>query len=357
MAHAQPVVSPPLYLDTHIVETLTQGWKEAPQAQLSLMHHLTASTNVIPLEWGGRHPLPEKQFTAAHAYYRMAWYTQVSVRLGRRSLVYTRGVMQNYTGSPGAAQLYLDSMGKGASFLREYRVDAYMNNSEVTSWTLEQSILLQTSEGEGAMAFGVSLLDTHRVQQGHLSGKMRHWQFQGDLCLNTTRGLPQGRTRGRGIAIHTAIVLPLPQGGRIGLWAENVLSVIWQQRLQQIRARVLTNTVIPDADGFLRAAPLLSGTVQEAERRLSLQPRYTLGAFLPRGASGFAVLIHRDTDWKYWVVYVRGGIRLAWLWPQGVYACEWRTGPWQWQIGMSHLQIDRVHHVRLTVRWTSPLRE
>ncbi|MCS6831434.1 MAG: hypothetical protein NZ749_12435 [bacterium] len=339
------------------MEALTQGRQEASPARLTVQYQIAASTNVMPLEWGSRKPLPEIQFTEAHAYYHTVWQVRVSITSGRYRLSYLRGAVQNYTGSPGAAQLYLDSQSTGIRYFREYVVDANMNNSEVTSWTLEQSIPLRTRQGEGNLVLGFSLLDTHRVQQGNLRGDMLFWQLQGDLRLDTTRGLPAERARGWGMAVHVAVFAPLSRGACVGLWAENLLSAVWRQRVQQIRARVLTNTVIPDADGFLRAAPLLSGTVQEAERRLSIQPRYTLGAFLPRGASGLAVLIHKDTDWKYQVVYVRGSFRLAWSLPQGIYACEWRTGQWQWLIGASHLQIDRVNHALLTVRWTSPLGE
>lgn len=350
-----PLLLPPVYPDTRIVDALCGEEETGDSPRCSVFCEVSASTNVMPLEWSRRRPLPDVQFTGQHAYYRAASYMQVALSLGSYRLRYARGVMQNYTGSPGAAQLYLDTQGSGIRYFHEYDADVYMNNSEVTSWTLEQSVPLHTARGGGVLQLGISLLETHRVQQGNLRGAMRFWQFQGDLALDTTRGLPAEKARGWGAAVHVALRWHLPHGVRAGVWAENVLSAVWGQRLQQIRARVLTNTVVPDADGFLRAAPFLSGTVQEGERRLRVQPRYTLGMLLPYGTANAVLLVQKDTDWRYHLVYARGSSRLQWTLSPAQYAYEWRTGSWRWRIGTSHLQLRRAQQVCVTVQWSSPL--
>lgn len=346
---------PPVYPDTRIVDALCEEEQVRDSPQCSVFCEVSASTNVMPLEWSRRRPLPDVQFTGAHAYYRTASYLQVALSLGSYRLRYTRGVMQNYTGSPGAAQLYLDTQGSGIRYFREYDAEVYMNNSEVTSWTLEQSVPLHTARGEGVLQWGISLLETHRVQQGNLRGAMRYWQFQGDLALDTTRGLLAEDAQGWGAAAHVAVILPLAHGARVGVWGENLLSAIWGQRLQQIRAKVQTNTVVPDADGFLRAAPFVSGTVREGERRLRVQPRYTLGVLLPQGRFSTLLLVQKDTDWRYHLVYARGSSRLQWTLSPTQYAYEWRTGSWRWRIGTSHLQLRRAQRVCVTVQWSSPL--
>lgn len=351
----QPLVLPPLQADVQIVDALLETQEEDTRPQVGVLYQIAARTNVIPLDWSSRRPLPDVQFSDRQAYYRTVSSLQVAVSLGRYRVRYTRGVTQNYTGSPGAAQLYLDSQGRGIRYFRQYDADVYMNNSEVTSWTLEQSVPLHAARGEGSLQLGVSLLETHRVQQGNLRGAMRFWQFEGDLALDTTRGLPAEDARGWGAAAHVALKWRFSHAVRAGVWAENVLSAIWGQRFQEIRAKVRTNTVIPDADGFLRAAPFLSGTIQKGKRRLTVQPRYTLGMALLQRRAGIVLLVQKDTDWRYQMVYARGSSRLLWSPSPAHYAYEWRTGAWRWQVGTSHAQPQRATRAFFTIQWSSPL--
>lgn len=353
---AQPVLLPPLYADCHIVETLMNGWQPA-EKRIEILHQISATTNVMPLEWGSRSRLPDLHFAGGKAYYRMTWYTQVAIASGKYRLLCTRGIVQEYTGSPGAAQLFLDAQGRGVQYFRYYDVDAYMNNSEVTSWTLEQSTPLRTKRGEGVLQVGVSLLDVHRIQQGNLRGNMLYWHFEGDLSLDTTRGLPPERESAWGAAAHLAVILPIAERERVGLWAENPLGIIWQRTVQQIRALVQTNTVIPDADGFLHAAPFLSGSVQEIRRTFRVQPRYTVGLFLPFKEQGIILLAQQGANRTYQVGYAKGGTRFFCILPEGIYTIEWRTGAWRFQAGTSSLRWDKARHAFLTIQWVSPLGE
>lgn len=355
-AFAQPVILPPLYSDSTIIEALVGGQTSASK-QVEILHQVAASTNVMPLEWGNRRRLPDSRFVGDKAYYQLIWYTQVAIRGGKYRLIYTRGVVQQYTGSPGAAQLFLDTQGRGVRYWRRYDVDAYMNNSEVTSWTLERSIPLRTKQGEGVLQTGVSLLDAHRIQQGNLRGNMLYWQFEGDLSLDTTLGLPPEQQRAWGGAIHCALVMPLGGGTRMGLWGENLLAQIWQRSVQQIRALVRTNTVIPDADGFLHEAPFLSGKVQETRKTFRIQPRYTIGTFIPVKQQALILLVQHSGEWTYQIGYAKGSNRVLYVLPKGIWACEWRTRTWRWQIGVSDLQLNRTKHAFLTVQWVSPLGE
>ena len=357
-ALSMPVPVPALYTDDQLIQMLVAGGDKTPeQAHLRLAFGLSARTNVMPLKWGTLKRLPPATFRGNTAYYEFERYSQVRVQKDRLRLMYTRCVIDRYDGSGGAAQLYLDSQGLGIRYFRQYDIKAAMNNADLSIWTIETLGNWATRFGEAFATWGISFINTHRIQQGHLLGDMWALQLQGHLTLDTTRGLPPSRAKGRGLSTHFGVVLPLPRQQRVGVWVENALGGIWEQRMQRIQAQVATNTVVPDADGFLRGVPFLEGTVQEITKPLVLQKRLTFGWCFPAGAGNVVMLLKSAPERAYVVGYVGRTNSIAVEVPSGQYVWYGHRGAWHWSVGISQLDFARVRQVRVNVAHILPLSE
>jgi hypothetical protein len=119
-------------------------------------------------------------------------------------------------------------------------------------------------------------------------------QFQGDLKLLTTRGLPESETRSNGVALDVAVVLPLSEQLRMGIWVENLFSRIWQRTLQDITAKVATNTVEPDADGFLHAVPFMQGRIDRRSLNAKAMRLWTIGMAWQQRKNHWLLLTEHD---------------------------------------------------------------
>jgi len=358
LCRSMPVHVPALYTDYRVIQMLVAGGAEIPeQAHLRVALELSARTNVMPLEWGTRQRLPTATFQGKSAYYELTRCVQVSVQKDRLRLMYTRFVIDRYDGSSGAAQLYLDSQGLGIRYFRQYDIKASMNNADLGTWTIETHSKWATRYGEASAMCAISLINTHRIQQGHLFGDMWALQLQGQLNLDTTRGLPPPRAQGWGLTTHFGVVVPLPRQHKVGVWVENALGGIWEQRMQRIQAQVATNTVVPDADGFLRGVPFLQGTVQEITKPLVLQKRLTFGWCAPAGAGNVVMLLKAAPERAYVVGYVGRANGIAIEVPRGRYVWYAHRGAWHWSVGISQMDFARARQVQVSLAYSLPLND
>ncbi len=313
---------------------------------------MQASTNVQPLL---RKADGNVLFTGEQGYYRFAALSEVRFSLPRWKLRYAFGVADRFEGDTGAVQLYLGGSNLSQFPSSDTAVSATMNRSAVNRWTLEHVIPIHRGHEEGWILLSGSLYLTRRVQQGTLTGRWQNAQFDGNLLLDTTRGLEPADTRGVGVGFHLALGVPLSDGWCFAFWGENLLGHVWQRKVQRISARVLTNTVIPDADGFLHAAPLLSGRIDTLSRDLSLRRRVTLG-LARRGETGaWLLLASQDAGREYTVGYASRRYWFLLTLPRREWQMAYRSGQWELVLGLSEVDPSRARHGSLLVRWAMPL--
>lgn len=348
---AQPMELPPLWSELECVQQLTATASE-PEHLLDTDFHLFARTNVHPLL---DDDATGEQFSAEYGYYCSATRYEIRVRSGRWCLRYAFGVAERYVGNDGAVRLYL--YGEDLLLIPpdNQPVRASLNRSAVNRWTLEHCVPLPGHHGEGLFVIAGSVYLSRRVQQGNLSGVWRSQQFDGNLVLDSTRGLNPSETRSAGAGLHLALVLPLSERWQAGFWGENVVGRLWQRKVRRITAQVQVNTIVPDADGFLHAAPLLSGRIDDLSRDLPLQRRYTLGLAHRAAAGSWLLFASHDSSWRFALGRTLPRGWLLWHLPDREVQLAWTAGQWQVLLGINHLNPIRSKHATLSISWSLPL--
>jgi len=246
-----------------------------------------------------------------------------------------------WRGNKGAAQLYLDVKSNAIDGMRVYDVVASLRRTHLHRWTLSYTTPIRLDRRLGQCTVALHWLRMHRLQHGILKGQMVLGQFQGDMNLLTTRGLPESETQSNGIALDVTIVVPLSDRLRAGIWVENFYSRIWQRTLQDITAKVATNTVEPDADGFLHAVPFMQGRIDRRSLNAKAKQAWAIGmAWQQRKGSWLLLAEHDAVGTKASVGYALtlGEKRSVWL---------MRTvGNGKWLVGVNmpqcqfHLSFD-----------------
>lgn len=356
VAVAAPLSVPPLSDEAERVdELLTSSPELSNRYNLAVRHHLSAGTNVMPLAWGNRKRVPTVRFIGEHASFQHATNNEMWLCVGHWRLRYASGLADNFEGSPGAAQLYLDSRAGEIDLTGNYIVRASLNRTALNRWTLEHRIPVKMPQGNVHLTLGASWLVVRRVQQGQLRGEMHAGQFDGNLLLDSTRGLPSPETTAQGMMWHLSAVAPVSERLRVGVWGEDLFGRVRGRRIQRVTARVLTDTVVPDADGFLHAAPLLHGRVDEFAYKLGVSSRWTVGAAMKQGSGHVLAYASHHTDWRYSIGY---GAPKSWILfhlPTKQWQIAYFTGGCNMVIGMSGIDLSRTKHVTLSVRWITGL--
>ncbi|MDW8320160.1 MAG: hypothetical protein RMM08_02245 [Armatimonadota bacterium] len=348
---AEPVALPPLWTESFWVQHLT-SLPVTNGERLETGYHLFARTNVRPLLQSGQSLQP---FARGYGYYRFASLSEIRLHLSRWRVSYAFGVADHFEGDGGAVHLYLGGLNLAQLPTSDADVTATLNRSAVNRWTVEHLLPLQCKHGEGWLLLAGSLYLSRRIQQGALSGRWHNAQFDGDLLLDTTRGLDAGDTRSTGWGLHLALSVPLSARWRVSFWGENLLGQIRQRKLQRITARVQANTIVPDADGFLHAAPFLSGRVDYLSRNLSLQPQLAVAAAYHQGKGAWLLRASWDADEEWIAGYASADYRLLFALPRGEWSMAYHTGQWTLVAGFSSVNPVQAKHATLSLRYTIPL--
>lgn len=297
----QTVQLPPLWTLSEKVSSLVNESQLPSRFQFSTRMFVHAGNNVLPLKLGDDKQLPPTEFKDNYAHFTSYRLKDLSLSYRRLTFSYGYGKADFYDGNQGAAQLYLDSMSTGIDWQKTYDVNASLSRTFLHRWSVEYS--LPFKRGHGRFSVALHWLRVHRLQKGTLTGQMWLGQFQGDLNLLTTRGLPSHQTRSNGLALDLAAIVPINGQVRLGFWVENIFSGIWQRTLQGVTAKVATNTVEPDADGFLHAVPFLQGRIERKSLRAKARRIWTVGAAFGQRGSDWILLAQRERDWRVGVGY------------------------------------------------------
>ncbi|MGC8784522.1 MAG: hypothetical protein ACP5RN_09065 [Armatimonadota bacterium] len=352
-AGAEPVVLPPLWTEEQWIQQLT-SLPVTGGEQLEVGYYLLAHTNVRPLLQSTE---AKHSFTGERGYYRFASLSEVRLHLPRWQVSYAFGIADRFEGDQGAVQLYQGGVSLTQLPTTDTPVHAVLNRSAVNRWTVGHLVPLRDRRGESWLLIAGSLYLSRRVQQGTLDGRWQSAQFDGDLLLDTTRGLNPADTRSTGWALHLAASAPLSDRWRIGFWGENLLGYIPQRKMQRITARVQANAIVPDADGFLHAAPILSGRIDYLSEEFSLQRRATFGAAYQQGNGMWFLFASRDTEEEFSFGYASPRYRLLLSLPRGEWQAGYRTRQWGLTVGLSALNPFRAKCATLSLRWMVPVRE
>lgn len=350
-AGAEPVILPPLWTEDQRIQQLT-SLPVTGGEQLEVGYYLLARTNVRPLLQSKG---AEQPFAGEQGYYRFASLSEIRLRLPRWQVSYAFGIADRFEGDQGAVQLYQGGVNLTQLPTTDTPVHALLNRSAVNRWTIGHLVPLRDRRGESWLLIAGSLYLSRRIQQGTLDGRWQSAQFDGNLLLDTTRGLNPAGTRSAGWGLHLAASAPLSDRWRIGFWGENLLGHIRQRKIQRITARVQANAIVPDADGFLHAAPLLSGRIDEVSETLSLRTRYTFGLAHQQARRTWLLFASHEDGWRF---ALGGAVARGWLlWhlPDGEVHASWNVGRWQILIGLADLNPWRTKHATLSLRWSAPL--
>ncbi len=269
--------------------------------QLKTRASIYASNNVLPLKLGDDEELPTTRFNANHAFYATHSLKDLALTRGRWTLRYGYGKADLYQGNRGAAQLFLDSKSGSIDWSKDYDVNASLKRTRLYRLTVEHVIPFK--HGKGQISLALHWLRVHRLQEGTLAGQTQSGQFQGDLILLTTRGLPRHKIRSNGLVLDVAAVVPINERIKFGLWGENVFSRIWQRTIQKITAKVATNIIEPDPDGFLHAVPFLQGRIEQTSLKVKAKQIWTIGAAFQQDRSKWILIFIRERDWQVGVGY------------------------------------------------------
>ncbi len=350
-ANAQPLELPPIWNEVQCVRQMSMPVPDAGR-RLETDFHLLAHTNVRPLL---KKEKMAGELSGGRGYYRFATLQEIHLSMGSWRLRYAFGVADRYDGDSGAVQLYLYGVDAVAIPTEDVAVQAFLNRSAVNRWTIEHEAPVRSGAGMGKLVVAGSLYLSRRVQQGRLEGMWQNAQFNGNMVLDSTRGLDPAEARSVGAGIHLALSLPLSEQWQVGFWGENLLGRIWQRKIRRITAQVQANTIVPDADGFLHAAPLLSGRIDDLSRDLSLRRRYTIGLAYRRTGETWLAFASCDGGWRFAVGRTLPGGWLLWNLPDGEVQVAWGKEQWQVLVGLAHPDPSRTKHATFSVRWCVPL--
>jgi hypothetical protein len=317
---AQPLVLPPAQPTPAGVERFRPA-----AAHTRLEGALHADTNVRPLF--------REASTLADAgdsfYYQSSSMFRFEHALGRWRVGYAYGQAERFRGNRGAAQLFLEAEQGELRNEGNTTVWASMNRSAVHRWSLGLEDSATIGEARLRYRLTAHYLVLQRLQVGTLIGQRAGNQFDGALRLTTTRGLPPQAIDGQGVALDAEATIEWRRW-LFGARVENLCSALEVQQAQLITAQVRVNQLIPDADGFLRAPPLLEGRVERVQVQTHAARTAEVCATYATGGAQVALLIRYDFDWRLGVGMGRSGLwSVFWLhrpaWQVGYSSDRWQA--------------------------------
>lgn len=319
VSSAQSVVAPP--------PSLLQSFTAEPQTPprfLEVRALYTADTNVRPLLREALHT----EFGAARGYLTGASAYEAHLRWEHWELCHAYGLADLFEGDSGAARLLLEAEQNRLRPDTSYAVNASLNRSAVHRWTLAYHGESRAPDIHWQYQVCLSYLHLQRVQLGWLQGQKQGDSFAGSFTLLTTRGVPAPQIGGYGYALSAGASL------EIGDWTasvsvDNLWSLLQVRTMQRIEATVQVNQLTPDADGFLRAPPLLEGRVAETAMRCALRPRTELTLWRREGSRRYGLLAMQDDQWR---VALIGGWEIS---GGTLWIAYWQSRPMLW-LGYAH---------------------
>ncbi|GIV11701.1 MAG: hypothetical protein KatS3mg020_1192 [Fimbriimonadales bacterium] len=346
---AQSVVAPPSSQIQRFI-----GESQAPLRFLEVRTFYTADTNVRPLL---RQTL-RTEFSAERGYLTGASAYEARLRWECWELCYAYGLADLFEGDSGAARLLLEAEQNRLRPDTSYTVNASLNRSAVHRWTLAYHGESHAASRHLQYQVRLSYLHLQRVQLGWLQGQKRGDSFTGSFTLLTTRGVPAPQIGGYGYALGAGASL------EVGDWTvsahiDNLWSMLSVRTIQRIEATVQMNQLTPDADGFLRAPPLLEGRVSETAMRRTLRPRTELTLWRRESSRRYGLLAMQDEQWRVALIggwEISGGTLWTAYWqPRPMLWLGYTHRNWSITLGADSLNTGALRRFSGEVSWRLPL--
>ncbi|MCX7993370.1 MAG: hypothetical protein N2651_06845 [Fimbriimonadales bacterium] len=323
---------------------------------LELRFHLSAATNVRPLLQEHR----SSDFDGVRAFLEGMSVYEARLRLAQWELGFAYGQADDYDGNSGAARLFLEAEQGQLRPDTSYPVSATLNRTAAHWWTLAYHGNWETSSVKGRYSLGLSYLSLQRVQQGWLEGQKRGDSFEGELTLLTTRGVPAPAIGGTGYSLSVGVALEW-EGWSAVLSVQNLWSQLRVRQAQAIEAAVRVNRPVPDADGFLRAPPVLEGQVRSVRLWRVARPCAEIGLWRRTGSTKWGLIARHDDDWHAALAFRRRVGRDAALWtafwqPYPMLSLGYEQPNWRIVLGTDAWNRSALKRFHLELSWTIALK-
>lgn len=306
---------------------LLTGFRKSNRLSLEARSRFHYDSNVEDFARAAIHHPSPIQFGGSIGYFTSDQTQEFSIAKGYWQITIANVESELYRGNHDAAQLYLDSVSRTINTNGVYNPNMTLNRSKATRLRVNYTAPIHLRGMRANIQATGNLLSFKRAQLGSLKGSTVNGQFHGDIELKTTLGLPEDQVDSYGASLDTGISFEVRPNLRMSASVENLLGQVWQGRIQHILTTVTTNTLVPNSDGFLQGAPLLSGKVIDEGFQSSIRKRYSFGtAYQNRGCDWLA-LLNYDFDWRINVGVNMHLKRRQRLW---ILLCP---EPFQWQLG------------------------
>jgi|GEM_PF-2626175 len=331
------------------VEKIRELLNDTPSQTLSVTLKTMAfgENNLVPLSWLNRNTYPVQWYSNGTAFFQGYMVDEVKLSKGNWRLSYSSEDSSLFNANPSGAKLFLYAMSGMNGSLTAPDAKVTMNRVDGARTSLAYVTSFGNSPSKGHVRFAVDWWALRRVQYGSLMGSMQNGVFDGTLDLITSRGLNDPAARDYAISFDTSVSYPLSNSLSLGVWFENLFSQAWLGSLQEIKAHVVTNTLVPDAQGFLHAPPVLSGSDTTVTSHKALWRRMDIGAAWHSGRCEWIGFLSHDRNWQCGI----GLSKPAWKGARWT-AMTWedpflqqiglQSGSWNVEFGASSLDFNRV---------------
>ncbi len=342
-AHSQALFVAPHQTPSEWLNLLTQEvHKPSPRARVSTHLVMFGDTNVQPLL---QKKSSAQNSSASQGYFGGYRAYRVSLTRANWRLSYSWELADLYEGNQGAVRLYKEASQNALNPDTHYPVHATLNRSALSRWAIEY---LGSYQQKGLTCFYTIELwgaFVRRAQQGTLQGEKNGDQFQGELTLNTTRGVPPSHVEGYAFGLDVGILAYWETGWSAGIHVANLWGIARINWVQTIRAEVMVNQLRPDAEGFLRGVPLLSGRIERNQLACSIDPSLQIGlAYQPSPEVHLALLGEHLHRWRWGVSAVHhptGGWITLWSEPIAL-QIGYQRSPWKFSLCFDRLPFSRA---------------
>ncbi len=344
------------------LEKIKELLNDTPSKTLSVTLKTLAlgENNLVPLSWLNRSKYPVQGYSNGTAFFQGYTVNEVKLSKGNWRLSYSSEDSSLFDANPSGAKLFLYAMSGMNGTLTALDAKVTMNRADGARTCLTYVTSFGNSLQKGHVSFAVDWWALRRVQYGSLTGNMQNGVFDGTLDLITSRGLNDPAARDYAISFDTSVSYPLSNSLSLGVWIENLFSQAWLGSLQEIKAHVVTNTLIPDAQGFLHAPPILSGSDSSVTSQRELWRRMDIGAAWHEGRCEWTGFLSHDRNWQCGL----GLTKPAWKGARWT-AMTWedpflqqiglQSGPWNVEFGASSLDFNRVRDADVMISFRAAL--
>lgn len=276
---------PRLWSDPEYLQWLTGHEKSRPRFAASGIVNFDARNNLIPLSLVGEHRFPARQAPAESPFFLLGANGAVRLQLRSWTFFYSEVWDDSYDGNPDAGRLFLLAKAKQLKGAGPFDVAASLHRKEGTAFGAFREGTIPGLGRRADYRVGARFLSLPTYRDGWIRGTYNGGQFAGSLYLQSTKDLD---AHGYGFSADGLLRVELAPSLQMMLGMEGLAGWTRWNRVHFLKGDFQTDKVEPDANGFLREAPLVHGVDAVAPLTLDFRPRLVTGLAAPiRGFTAF----------------------------------------------------------------------